>query len=133
MYASPQRDICRVRGSPIDPAAELSSPQRILGRFSALDRLGISVAVLRVRTVRGRIADATAVSSIGDRSFLVAAADRQERALRVGSAPRDDIDDAVHGIGAPQARPGPRMISMRSMSSIRRSWASQKMPENSGE
>ena len=96
VYASPQRDICRVRGSPIDPAAELSSPQRILGRFSALDRLGISVAVLRVRTVRGRIADATAVSSIGDRSFLVAAADRQERALRVGSAPRDDIDDARH-------------------------------------
>ena len=74
-----------------------------------------------------------AVAEVGDAELLVAAAERDERALGISGAADDDIDDAVHGVGAPQAGTGTAddldALDVVDEDVLR----VQKMPEKSGE
>ena len=91
------------RRLPVVASARLPAPHRIVGAAAADEHLGVAVSVLRVDPVCSAVAGAPAVTEVADAELLVAAAEREQRALRVGGAARDDVDGAVHGVGAPQA------------------------------
>ena len=69
---------------------------------------------------------------VAELPMLISAASVDVNALRILGLFRDDIDDAVDGVGSPNRLPGPRITSIRSMSSSITYSRSQYTPPVSG-
>ncbi len=91
---------------PVDANADLSAPPPILRGDAAVEDLRIpsrELAVNAIRCARRR----AAVAKIRERRILIPAAEREQRALAVARVARDDIDDTVDGVRAPEGRARP--------------------------
>ena len=62
--------------------------------------------------------------------MIFGSAPADETALGGSRVLRNNVDDSIHGVGAPDRPARPRITSMRSISSSGASTMSQKTPEN---
>ena len=116
IHVALKTDCERPRRIRIDPEARLAEVEIVLRVRTAHQLVRVLESDFRVGAIRAARAEAAAVTNGIGPSTLDPAETLANVPLGVGRALGDDVDDAVDRVRAPDAPPGPRMTSMRSMS-----------------
>ena len=110
-----KREHVGVGGRPLRAEAAAALPpfvERPVGKVAA-----VTIELLAVDAPEDVVASLPSITDSSELTFFGAAAGFDEQALRIGRPLGYDVDHAVHRVGPQTVAPGPRMTSMRSMSS----------------
>src|SRR5207253_362354 len=99
-----QRERLR-RARPVGAKAGLRALRAVADRASGFEVAVIAKEVLAIDAIEAAVAQDTAVARAAA-ALAIAAARRDQRSGRVPGVASDDVDDAVHRVGAPQRRAG---------------------------
>ena len=94
-----------VRHFPIRPEAFSENVPTIHGVVAGGLGKGITIKILGKEAVVASVTEFSAIADGPEAAFLVAASRAQQGALRIFGRLGDDVDDAIHGVRAPQRRP----------------------------
>ncbi len=99
-------DHVRGRWRPVQPEPALADTPVVAGVAAIGRNQAVAFPESPINAVLRVIAQLAAVANSGDGPFLVAGGQRHQSALSIPGVLGDDVDDAVDGVGAPQAAAG---------------------------